>query len=81
MKTIMMCLLIAALLAMAGCSHRAPTIAHVHIGHAMTGWHDTPGKQGLFIVAEQKAAEALAAAQLATGGSTGQPTFRQPAPV
>lgn len=55
-----------ALLSMVGCSHRAPTISHVHIGHAMTGWHDTPGKEGLFIVAEKKAAEALKYAQTAS---------------
>ena len=69
MKTIILGLLVVALLGMTGCSHRAPTIAHVHIGHAMTGWHDTPGKQGLFIVAEKKAAEALATAQSAADGS------------
>ena len=57
------------LLVLAGCSHRAPTIAHVHIGHAMTGWHDTPDKAGLFIVAETKAAEALKSAQTAVNGS------------
>ena len=56
-----------AMLAMAGCSHRAPTIAHVHIGHAMTGWHDTPDKAGLFVVAETKAAAALQSAQNAVG--------------
>ena len=55
-------ILVAAASVMFGCSLRTPTIAHVHIGHAMTGWHDTPGKEGLFVVAEQKAGEALAQA-------------------
>ncbi len=61
-------LFIVAILAMSGCSHRTPTISHVHIGHAMTGWHDTPGKEGLFIVAEKKAAQALEYARVAADG-------------
>jgi hypothetical protein len=70
MKPTQICLaLLAAMLAMTGCSHRAPTIAHVHIGHAMTGWHDTPNKEGLFIVAEKMAGEALDYAQTAAGGN------------
>ncbi|MBF0265759.1 MAG: hypothetical protein HQL46_10840 [Gammaproteobacteria bacterium] len=34
---------------------QTPKISHVHIGHAMTGWKTTPGKQGLFIIAEKEA--------------------------
>ena len=62
-------ILAAAAASMFGCSLRAPTISNVHIGHAMTGWHDTPGKEGLFVVAEKKAAEALSQAgeAVATG--------------
>ena len=30
----------------------APTIAHIHIGHAITGWPSAPKKQGLLVVAE-----------------------------
>ena len=30
----------------------APTISHIHIGHAITGWPLTPKKQGLLVVAE-----------------------------
>ena len=60
---------ILAILTVAGCSHRAPTIAHVHIGHAMTGWYDTPDKQGLFVLAENKAAESMKYAQAAADGS------------
>ena len=32
-----------------------PTIAHAHIGHAITGWPTTPGQAGLFEVAEKEA--------------------------
>jgi hypothetical protein len=50
-----------------GCvvTSKPPTIAHVHIGHAMTGVHITPGHKGYVLVAEQRADETLAAATLA----------------
>jgi hypothetical protein len=57
------------MLAAAGCTHQTPTISHIHIGHAMQGWYDTPGEQGLFIVAEEKAAEAEKSALTAVGGN------------
>ena len=40
----------------------------------MTGWHDTPGKEGLFVVAETKAAEAFsrAGAAVAAGRELGR---------
>jgi hypothetical protein len=47
------------------CASRPPTIAHVHIGHALTGVHITPGHKGYVLVAEQRADESLAAAQSA----------------
>ncbi len=51
---------------LAGCvTSRPPTIAHVHIGHAMTGVHITPGHKGYVLVAEQRADETLAAANAA----------------
>ena len=62
-------LFVVAILAMSGCAGHTPTIAHVHLGHAMTGWHDTPGKEGLFVVAEIKAEKALEYAQAAADGS------------
>jgi hypothetical protein len=34
---------------------KIPTIAHAHIGHAITSWRTTPDKKGLFQVAEQEA--------------------------
>jgi len=46
-----------------GCATQQPTIAHVHIGHATTGWVDTPGEKGLFVVAEEKAHDAAQEAQ------------------
>jgi hypothetical protein len=49
-----------------GCvTARPPTIAHVHIGHALTGVHVTPDHKGYVLVAEQRADEALAAAETA----------------
>lgn len=58
-------LLVLFLVMTAGCSKMRPTIAHTHIGHALTGWHDTPNKKGLFVVAEEKARQSLEAAILA----------------
>lgn len=46
-----------------GCASKAPTIAHVHVGHALTGWRDTPNKEGFFVLAEQQAQQALDTAQ------------------
>jgi hypothetical protein len=45
------------------CVTRPPTIAHVHIGHAITGVHITPGHKGYVLVAEQRADETLEAAK------------------
>lgn len=36
-----------------------PTIAHVHIGHAVTGWMHAPDKKGLFVTAEEEGQVAL----------------------
>jgi hypothetical protein len=48
-----------------GCAVHPPTIAHVHIGHAVTGVHVTPQHKGYLEVAEQRGNEALAFAQSA----------------
>jgi hypothetical protein len=48
-----------------GCVTHPPTIAHVHIGHALTGVHITPDHKGYVLVAEQRADETLAAANAA----------------
>ncbi len=64
-------------LALAGCSsllrREAPSIAHVHIGHSLTGWRDTPGKKGLLVVAEQESAIVLANAELASNAIQNNP--------
>ena len=41
-----------------------PTIAHNHIGHAITGWPQAPNKQGLLVAAELKAIKATASSEL-----------------
>jgi hypothetical protein len=44
----------------AGCvSRRPPTVAHVHIGHAITGVHVTPNKEGYIVSAEHRAQETI----------------------
>jgi len=53
---------------LSGCATHTPTIAHTHIGHAMTGWPDTPNQAGLFVTAENSAQAALQAAESATSG-------------
>lgn len=59
-------LLLTAFLALGGCATRPPTIAHTHIGHAMTGWPDTPGQKGLFVTAEDAGRTALKEAEKAS---------------
>jgi hypothetical protein len=59
-------LMLAATAGITACITRPPSIAHVHIGHAMTGVHVTPDHKGYVLVAEQRADEALAAARSAT---------------
>jgi hypothetical protein len=44
-----------AVLSASGCVTRPPTIAHVHVGHALTGVHVTPGQAGYLLVAEERA--------------------------
>lgn len=41
-----------------------PSIAHVHIGHAITGWPLTPSKQGLLVTAELASVVATTNAEL-----------------
>jgi hypothetical protein len=59
-------LIVALMIMETGCTVKRPTIAHTHIGHALTGWIDTPDKEGLFIVAEKKARQAMESAKLGT---------------
>lgn len=34
---------------------KSPPFAHIHVGHAFTGWVTTPGKKGLIETAEKEA--------------------------
>ena len=45
---------------------KSPTIAHVHVGHALTAWPATPDKSGLLQTAEREADTALRSALAAT---------------
>lgn len=45
-------------------SRDAPTISHIHIGHAITGWPQAPNKQGLLVAAELGAIKAAASSEL-----------------
>lgn len=53
------------ILTITGCVRSAPLISHAHIGHALTAWHDTPAKEGLFKVAEKETNNAMQELQLA----------------
>ena len=47
------------------CVQTRPLMSHSHIGHALTTWHDTPGKRGLYVVAAKELDVAIAAADQA----------------
>lgn len=56
--------------ALAGCvTVELPTIAHVHVGHAVTAWPDTPGQRALFDIALAEAAVAAEHAGYAVDGA------------
>jgi hypothetical protein len=68
MRIIAVVLRFGALSCLAGlsaCIVHPPTIAHVHIGHAVTAVHVTPGHEGYLSVAELRAKEAYDYAQSA----------------
>ena len=57
-------------LTFAGCTSRPPTIAHVHIGHALTGVHVTPPNQeGYLVTAERRGHEAVEFVQAAAASA------------
>jgi hypothetical protein len=56
-------------LLLAACVSRPPSIAHVHLGHALTGVHVTPNKQGYLLVAEKQAEDIVTLAQKASTGT------------
>lgn len=49
--------LVLLLMTCAGCVSRPPTVAHVHIGHAITAVHVTPNHEGYFVTAERRGKE------------------------
>jgi len=65
MKILKLAMLPALVLAASGCVSRPPSIAHVHIGHALTGVHVTPDKKGYLLVAEKQAEDIVALANKA----------------
>ena len=40
-------------LLLTGCAQNLPTFAHVHVGHSLSAWTNTPGKVGLFKLSEK----------------------------
>jgi hypothetical protein len=55
---------------LSGCASSLPLISHAHIGHSLSAWPDTPGEQGLFVVAEREAEVAQQHASLAVQSGT-----------
>jgi hypothetical protein len=62
--------LLSLLATVSGCVTRPPTIAHVHLGHALTGVHVTPNRDGYLLVAQTRAKEAYVAAGQAAAADT-----------
>jgi hypothetical protein len=56
-------------LGVTGCTSRPPTIAHVHIGHAITGVHVTPNQEGYLVTAERRGREAVEFVKLAAASN------------
>jgi hypothetical protein len=63
-------LLLGLVWALSGCvSLSLPSIAHVHLGHVLSGWSDTPQRQGLLRIAQQDARVAAEHAEYAVQGA------------
>ena len=69
MKHLAVLALVLSLLGAGGCVSRPPTIAHVHIGHAITGVHVTPNQEGYMVTAERRGAEAVEFSRLAAASN------------
>jgi hypothetical protein len=63
-------------LSLVACVSRPPSIAHVHLGHAITAVHVTPGKQGYMLVAQKQAEDIFSLAQKA-GAATDLALLKQ----
>ena len=69
MKRLAALVLVLSLLGAAGCASRPPTIAHVHIGHAITGVHVTPNQEGYLVTAERRGGQAVEFSRIAAGST------------
>ena len=69
MKRLAALVMVLSLLGAAGCVSRAPTIAHVHIGHAITGVHVTPNQEGYLVTAERRGSQAVEFSRIAAGST------------
>ena len=79
MKTRLLGLLVLGLagLLSQGCASQPPTIAHVHVGHAITGANNTPDKQGYFVLAESLAERGMTLATSLQAGTGDVSELRQ----
>lgn len=69
MKRLASLFMVLSVLGAAGCVSRAPTIAHVHIGHAITGVHVTPNQEGYLVTAERRGGQAVEFSRVAAGST------------
>jgi hypothetical protein len=69
MKRLASLVVVVLLLGAGGCVSRAPTIAHVHIGHAITGVHVTPNQEGYLVTAERRGGEAVEFSRVAASST------------
>lgn len=69
MKRLAALVMVLSLLGAAGCTSRPPTIAHVHIGHAITGVHVTPNQEGYLVTAERRGSQAVEFSRIAAGST------------
>ena len=69
MKRLAALVMVLSLLGAAGCASRPPTIAHVHIGHAITGVHVTPNQEGYLVTAERRGGQAVEFSRIAAGST------------
>jgi hypothetical protein len=69
MKRLASLFVVLSVLGAAGCVSRAPTIAHVHIGHAITGVHVTPNQEGYLVTAERRGGQAVEFSRVAAGST------------
>jgi hypothetical protein len=69
MKPLASLFVVLSVLGTAGCVSRAPTIAHVHIGHAITGVHVTPNQEGYLVTAERRGGQAVEFSKVAAGST------------